>query len=417
MKLEEGDRLHLTYCSNIHPGRNWEEHFSELRNSLPVVRGEICGDAPFGLGLRISAAAAEELLRQRELDRFRTWMEEGNYYLFTINGFPYGDFHGVRVKEQVYAPDWRSRKRVEYTDNLITLLAELLPEGVDGGISTSPVSYKGWFPSASDESAEALLAASRHFSELARRMAALEAETGRELHLDIEPEPDCLLENGSETVDFFTKRLLPAGTEHLAARYGVSSVEAERWLLRHIRVCYDTCHFAVQFEEPAAAIRRFADAGIGIGKVQISSALRVRFDSGPGGRENLRQLLESFDEPVYLHQVRERRKGGEYRTFADLPDALRNLSDPDAIEWRIHFHVPIFLDSFGLLKSTSGEILPALEALAVQSGCRHFEVETYTWEVLPEEMRGDLNESIVRELEWARSALLRARSSTGNEPH
>ncbi|MEJ7680388.1 MAG: hypothetical protein WKG06_21545 [Segetibacter sp.] len=60
------------------------------------------------------------------------------------------DFITQCVKDQVHAPDWTTRERVEYTKRLFTILAELLPDNMDGGVSTSPLSYRYWFNTAEE---------------------------------------------------------------------------------------------------------------------------------------------------------------------------------------------------------------------------------------------------------------------------
>jgi hypothetical protein len=105
MKLNHG--LHLAYCTNVHRGETWDETFAALRTHTDAVRRRVAPDEPYGIGLRLGAAAAAELsAKPGERDAFRRWLDETNSYVFTINGFPYGSFHGTRVKEQVYAPDW-----------------------------------------------------------------------------------------------------------------------------------------------------------------------------------------------------------------------------------------------------------------------------------------------------------------------
>jgi hypothetical protein len=356
-------------------------------------------DNPFGVGLRLSAAAAGELLEVAGIEELHQWLDAEGLYLFTINGFPYGSFHHSRVKDNVYAPDWGSKQRLSYTLDLVKILAELLPDGMDGGISTSPISYKYWNR---DNKAEAELTGSAclHLAEVAWQMGLVKKQSGKELHLDIEPEPDCLIENSFETVRFFTEHLWPKGIEHLVEHKGSGRDEAEHLLKNHIRVCYDTCHFAVEFEEPADAVVRLSEAGIRIGKAQISAALKAVLGSSVEERQAFRGQLQEYVESTYLHQVVERRKDGSLRQYRDLPDALPHIADPDAEEWRIHFHVPIFTGQMGRLQSTRDHIVGGMRPLLEQSDCRHFEIETYTWEVLPDSLKVDIVDSIEREFRW-----------------
>ncbi len=399
MQFNGNGKTHLTYCSNIHPGESWGDHFEQIKRYLPELKQRLSPDEPFGVGLRLSAAAARDLLENTGIEELNRWLEAEGLYLFTINGFPYGSFHHSKVKDNVYAPDWGSEQRLSYTLDLVKILAVLLPDGIDGGISTSPVSYKYWDK---DDKAEVELigTACRQLAEVAYQMGVIQKESGKELHLDIEPEPDCLIENSAETVRFFRDYLRPKGIEHLVEHYGFDRDAAEELLKNHIRVCYDTCHFAVEFEEPVDAIRRLTEAGIRIGKVQISAALKAELGSSEEERLAFRDQLQEYVESTYLHQVVERRKDGSLRQYRDLPDALPHITDPDAEEWRIHFHVPIFTGQMGRLHSTRDHIVSGMKPLLENSDCRHFEIETYTWEVLPDSLKVDMVDSIEREFRW-----------------
>lgn len=399
MKLKPYPDSHFTYCSNIHSGEEWGDHFKQLKLHLPKLKSRLSPNAPFGVGLRLSAKAALELKKGSTLEDFRNWLDSEDLYLFTINGFPYGSFHGERVKDNVYAPDWTSEDRLIYTLNLIEILARLLPDGIDGGISTSPVSYKYWDKVKSGTS-EIFEKATQQFAMAAHEMNRVLEETGKEIHLDIEPEPDCLLENGTETIQYFTDWLSPVGADYLHKQFGHDQAKAEDILKKHICVCYDTCHFALEYENAEKAIQSFKDAGIRIGKTQISSALKVDWTRPGISPENVLSRLKIFDEPVYLHQVIELKKDGSYHQYRDLPEALKQFDEANAKEWRIHFHVPLFLDEFGELSSTRDHIKQALPHLLKNSGCTHYEIETYTWEVLPDRFKSDLTDSIEREYRW-----------------
>ena len=399
MKLPTHPDAHFTYCSNIHTGEEWADHFEQIKVHLPELKLRLSPDAPFGVGLRLSAKAASQLKQKKELGDFRNWLESEDLYLFTINGFPYCSFHGERVKDNVYAPDWTTPDRLAYTTDLIEILEALLPEGMDGGISTSPVSYKYWEKAASGYD-DMFTIATVNFARAAHRMHQVHQKTGKEIHLDIEPEPDCLLENGAETRQFFSDWLFPKGADFLHSEFGYSKADAERILKRHIAVCYDTCHFALEYENAEEAIQAFLDEGIRIGKTQVSSALKVDWTRPDITAEHVLSRLKTFDEPVYLHQVIELTKDGSYRQYRDLPQALEQFDVATAKEWRIHFHVPLFLDQFGELTSTRDHIQKALPILLEISGCTHYEIETYTWDVLPDRFKTGLCDSIEREYRW-----------------
>jgi len=399
MQIEGRSNCHLTYCTNIHPGECWPDHYEQLKNHLPELKKRLSPEEPLGIGLRLAAEAAEELLDDQKLQEFKDWMNEEGLYLFTINGFPYGSFHRSIVKDKVYAPDWGQSDRLDYTLNLIKILSKLLPEHVDGGISTSPISYKYWDKS-NDEEKILIEKACRQLAEVAYQMHEIMVEYGKELHLDIEPEPDCLIENSDETIHFFNNHLWIIGREYLVDKKGLNDYEAIEVIKNHIRVCYDTCHFAVEFEEPEIAIKKLTNAGIRIGKAQLSSALKVNMGSDHEKRVKIGNKLKSFVESTYLHQVVEKQKDGSIKQFRDLHEALPQIENEKAVEWRIHFHVPIFTGQMGELDSTQDHLEKAFNPLFEYTDCKHFEIETYTWEVLPGHLKVDITDSIEREFRW-----------------
>lgn len=405
MKISRSSNLHLTYCTNIHPGEEWSQVFANLEQYVPVLQTRIAPGKPFGIGLRLADVATRELLQGNNLNQFRSWLAQQDLYVFTLNGFPYGGFHHQVVKDRVYAPDWSTQERLDYTLRLTSILAELLPDGIDGGISTLPLSYKPWFKG--DREAIAVFSrSSYHLAKVVAEMVRIRLETGKLLHLDLEPEPDGLIENTAEVINYFQTELLPSGGAYLAEHLGISSDQAEAYLLEHIRICYDTCHFAVEYEDPVSVFQRFQAAGIQIGKIQISAALQVNLPVEVEQRRRIVERLQPFAESTYLHQVVERDRNGRLHHYSDLETALPNLEHTQAAEWRTHFHVPIFIHDYQLLQSTQDDIVTVLNLVQSDRTCNHLEIETYTWEVLPPAMKLDLMASIQREYEWVCDTLL-----------
>lgn len=397
MKLGPSSDCHLTYCTNIHPGETWPEVRANLKRYLPDVKRRIAPAEDFGVGLRLSGVAATALREPAAFDELRDFLAANGLYVFTINGFPYGTFHRTRVKEEVYLPDWQDEERLRYTDLLAELLAELLPQegSLEGSVSTVPGAFK---PRAQSREAVAHMASLmiRHAAHLVR----LKEETGRTIALALEPEPCCLLETIEESVDFFRSHLFSRrAVQQLANQTGQQGDAAEEALRRHLGVCLDLCHAAVEFENPTAIASRLASAGIRIPKMQLSAGLRVANVT----RESER-LLEPFNDDVYLHQVVER-VDSQLNRYVDLPQAFRQLSTGFVDrEWRIHFHVPIFLDELGDFSSTQPFLRQILAQHRDKPISPHLEVETYTWDVLPELYRRDgIVAAIVRELDWVKA--------------
>jgi sugar phosphate isomerase/epimerase len=399
MRLE-GGLGHLTYCTNIHRGETWPEVLAALERYLPAVKAGFAPDRPFGVGLRLSAVAAEALREEAAFAQLQGLLRAHDLYVFTINGFPYGPFHGVRVKEEVYQPDWQHEERLAYTDLLADLLADLLPDepGLEGSVSTVPGTFKPLSKGSGvvERIAENMV---RHVAHL----VLLRARTGRTIALALEPEPYCFLETVDETVRFFEQHLFAAAAiDRLADLCGTTRGDAEQALHRHLGVCYDVCHAAVEYEDPSGGLEDLRGAGIRVPKLQLSAALRIAaVDAAKAER------LRSFDEPVYLHQVVERRAGRLTR-YLDLPQAFAALGagPGEPREWRVHFHVPIFLDEIEHFSTTQDFLREILAIHREDPVSAHLEVETYTWDVLPEQDRqGDVATAIARELAWVRDRL------------
>lgn len=377
MNLNHG--LHLAYCTNVHRGETWAETFGTLEKYTLRVRDQVAPGKPFAIGLRLGAQTARELSDRATLVSFRRWLERQNCYVFTINGFPYGRFHGGRVKEQVYLPDWTSDERLDYTNLLFDLLAEMLPRGIEGSVSTVPASYKEFIKS--DAQASALR---RNLWHCIEHIAALNERTGKSLHLGLEPEPLCYLETSAEMVRFY---------EQLAA-----DRPNDARLVRHLGVNYDTCHLAIEFEDPHEAVRRYRDAGVKISKLHFSNALKVR------PRPESLAALKPFDDIVYFHQVISRSADGTIRKFKDLDVALAEASKnppPMTDEWRIHFHIPLHCEPTSHYGNTADHLLGVMDELAANPAmCSHIEMETYTWEVMPGQMKCDIVDQLAGEYKW-----------------
>jgi len=405
MKIGTHQNLHLTYCTNIHPGEEWDKVFANLHKYIPPLKARLAPNKPFGIGLRLGAVAAKEILQGKALTEFQSWLTEQGLYVFTLNGFPYGKFHGEVVKDQVYAPNWTQRQRLEYTLQLTNILAELLPTDTEGSISTLPLSYKPWYEANQLIQASVMDTASLYIAQVVVQMVHIRHHHGKLLHLDLEPEPDGLIENATEVINYFHKHLLPIGGTYLVKHLGISQTLAEKYLLDHVRICYDTCHFAVEYENPISVFHQFQAAGIQIGKIQISAALQVNLSENTEQRRLILERLLPFAESTYLHQVIARENNHKILHYLDLETALPELQNTTANQWRIHFHVPIFIRDYHLLQSTQDHIATTLELLRHGYTCTHLEIETYTWEILPAQMKLDLLASIEREYEWVQTKL------------
>ena len=368
LRHADGSLLHLAYCSNVHPADDLDGVAAQLERYTARVRAKL--DVPvLGIGLWVAAPAVADAAAA---DRLADQLQRLSLEVVTLNGFPYKAFHADVVKRDVYWPHWAQDDRREYTLGLARLLAKLLPDDVaDGSISTLPLGWReGWDDATQD-------AALRALADLAVELEEIEHATGKKIRLALEPEPGCTVETIAQACD---------------AIGGL----APDW----IGVCLDACHLAVQFEDPVEAVALLAAKNVPIVKTQVSSALRVPSPGTPEGRE----LLARFDEPKFLHQVREC-VNSHVEGTDDLPEALAGAL-PAQREWRVHFHVPVNTAEH----TTQDELSATLAALAGGETplTRHFEVETYTWSVMRDAPRDDegLVAGLAGELEWTRDRLV-----------
>jgi sugar phosphate isomerase/epimerase len=346
MELSHG--IHLAYCTNIHRGESWRDTLAMLEKHTLEVKRRVSPSKPYAIGLRLGAEAAQSLLEKETRLAFQRWLERHQCYVFTINGFPYGQFHGTRVKEQVYRPEWHRQERLDYTKALFEIIADLAPSGVAGSVSTLPGSFKP-FATTPEERGRML----GYFRECATFIARLGDRTGKDLHLGIEPEPLCYVETSEETVSLIHE--IGRGEE----------------VRRCIGVNYDTCHLAVEYESPQDALRNFREGEVRISKLHLSSALKLQPE------EEILHRLADFDEPTYLHQTIVRHEDGKLVRYPDLPEALAAVKSNPACrgeEWRVHFHVPLHATPEDGMEDTRDHLCGVLDALGANPAlCQHLE--------------------------------------------
>lgn len=386
--------LPLCYCTNVHPGLTIADVLAGLdRYTLPVRERF---SHPLAAGLWLASPVASELAGSTaSLSAFREALVARRLTCHTLNAFPHGNFHGGRVKDQVYLPDWCAPARATYTRQCATILSEILPSDVaEGSISTLPLGFK---PHAKPDDFEQQCIAS--LLDLARFLDDLRQRTGKTVRLAIEPEPSCTLETTAEAITFFDRLLNVADGRSLGA------VARE-----HLGICFDICHQAVEFEDVAASIKAIDDAGIRINKVHVSCAIQI---DRPRDNDAARAALRRYVEPRYQHQTTARTAAGAVVQVLDLSHELLDAPPPafrDAAAWRVHFHVPISADRIGPLATTRAALPPTFAAIAALDYAPHLELETYTWEIMPTSGDPvDLVSALTEELLTARDLIEAAR--------
>jgi hypothetical protein len=398
MKLP-GRLGHLTYSMLVHPADTWEQLWESCQRYLPAVKKRVSPDAPFRVCLRLSPISTGRLTKEpAELEKLRAFLADNDMYVFTANAFPYGAFKGERVKEQVYEPDWRTEQRASYTMWVAEVLAALAPPGISPSIQSPPLGYK---PRVTGS--EVVEAYTNQLHRVVAYLVDLERRTGRAVTLALEPEPSCYLELTSELIGYFKDRIYTsASSTALAKVMDATQAQAEDALRKHLGAVFDICHQAVEYEDIPRALGDLRKAEVSVFKLQPASALRI-----PKITKEIAEALKAFDDPIYLHQTIERRDGKTVQ-YPDLPVALASWNkEPRDCEWRIHFHVPVFLDEINLFQTTRPAIEDALRVHKADPVSSHVEIETYTWDVLPEKLKtGDIVDYVSRELERLRRQLV-----------
>ncbi len=390
---------HLTYSTLVHPGDNWEQMWASLNTYVPKVKARFAGNKAFGVSLRLSADSANTLVNSKaERDKLKKFLGDNDMYLYTVNAFPYGAFKGATVKEQVYEPDWRSQERTRYTMNVADVLADVCSTDISPSIQSAPLGFK---PRVTGDAVVASY--TDHVMRVVAHLVELEDRTGRVVTLALEPEPYCFLETTDETVDYFTHHLYSgAAAETLAKLAHIPISEAHVALRRHLGVVFDICHQAVEYENIAQALQKLVDAGIPIFKLQEAAALHI-----PEVTQPIVDTLKRYAKTIYLTQTVEK-KNGKLTKFLNLEDAFAAWDKaPGPREWRTHFHVPVFLDDLGPFRTTRFAIEEALRFHKARPLSRQLEIETYTWDVLPDNLKtGDIVDYVCRELDWVRGQLV-----------
>jgi hypothetical protein len=392
---------HLSYATLVHPGDNWEMMEQSLRTYVPKVKARVSPNEPFGLSLRLAALSAELLVKDSKArDGLKRFMAENDLYLYTVNAFPYGAFKAdTIVKEQVYEPDWRSEERTQYTINVADVIAEVAPEGVPASIQTAPLGFK---PRVTGP--DVVTSYTEHVLRVVAHLVGIEKRTGKTVSLALEPEPRCFLETTDETIDYFRDHLYTGSSaERLAKLADIPVSDAIGALRRHLGIVFDVGHQAVGFEDIPVSLQKLVDVGVPILKLQEVAAMHM-----PKVTDEIIEALQRFAKTVYLSQTVEK-KDGKITKFLNLEDAFAAYKvDPGPREWRTHFHVPVFLDDLGgAFGTTRFALEQALKMHKEKPLSGQLEIETYTWDVLPDHLKtGDIVDYVCREIEWVRGQLV-----------
>jgi hypothetical protein len=391
---------HLTYSTLVHQTDNWEQLWKSVNTYLPAVKARVAPHEKFGVCLRTSAPSAELLSAEpSKVADLKKFFADNDLYLYTANAFVYGVFKKQVIKEDVYEPDWATPERREYTKKVANLLAELAPEGINPSIQSAPLGFK---PKVTGD--DVVEAYTSNVIDVVAHLVELKKKTGKTVTLGLEPEPRCYLETTDETITYFKNHLFSGETaKRLAKKTGLNEADAAQAMRDYMGVVFDIGHQAVGYEDIPASLQKLVDNGVQIVKLQEAASMYI-----PDVSQKTVDALQTFAKTIYLSQTCQK-KDGKMTWFLNLEDAFEDwYKNPGPREWRTHFHVPVFLNDLG---GNFGTTRFALEqALAFHKKTplsTHLEIETYTWDVLPDHLKtGDIVEYVTRELDWVKGQLI-----------
>jgi hypothetical protein len=390
---------HLTYSTLVHQTDNWEQLWKSVNTYLPAVKARVAPHEKFGVCLRTSAPSAELLSAEpSKVADLKKFFADNDLYLYTANAFVYGVFKKQVIKEDVYEPDWATPERRDYTKKVANLLAELAPEGINPSIQSAPLGFK---PKVTGE--DVVEAYTSNVIDVVAHLVELKKKTGKTVTLGLEPEPRCYLETTDETITYFKNHLFSGATaKRLAKQTGLNEADAAQAMRDYTGVVFDIGHQAVGYEDIPASLQKLVDSGVQIVKLQEAASMYI-----PDVSQKIVDALQTFAKTIYLSQTCQK-KDGKMTWFLNLEDAFEDwYKNPGPREWRTHFHVPVFLTDLGAFGTTRFALEQALAFHKKTPLSTHLEIETYTWDVLPDHLKtGDIVEYVTRELDWVKGQLI-----------
>jgi hypothetical protein len=390
---------HLTYSTLVHQTDNWEQLWKSVNTYLPAVKARVAPNQKFGVCLRTSAPSVELLSTEpSKVADLKKFFADNDLYLYTANAFVYGVFKKQIIKEDVYEPDWATPERREYTKKVATLLAELAPDGINPSIQSAPLGFK---PKVTGE--DVVDTYTSNVIDVVAHLVELKKKTGKTVTLGLEPEPRCYLETTDETIAYFKNHLFSDATaQRLAKATGLHEADAAQAMRDYTGVVFDIGHQAVGYEDIPVSLQKLVDNGVQIVKLQEAASMYI-----PDVSQTIVDALQPFAKTIYLSQTCQK-KDGKMTWFLNLEDAFADwYKNPGPREWRTHFHVPVFLNDLGAFGTTRFALEQALAFHKKTPLSAHLEIETYTWDVLPERLKtGDIVEYVTREIDWVKGQLV-----------
>lgn len=367
------NKYNLTYCLNAFKAKDLQETICNIKKYIEIIKikKKNC------IGLCLSNKIAKEILTNNNIDNIKKLIIEKNIYIPIINGFVYKNFHKEQIKENIYYPEWTSNKRLNFTKKLIKILKEISPKNLTSSITTSPISYKPWIKQ--KNKTYILYKSIINLQQIIKILIDTKKKTGKTIHIDIEPEPTCLIENSKETIQFFKNWLIPICKNNFKKKI-FNKNKIENIIKKHIRICYDTCHFSINFENNKTTLNLFEKEKIKIGRIQISSALKI-IQSKKKNLKNFKSEINKLNYSPFLHQTTKKYENKKIQ-FKDIKYCLENINKNSKAEWRIHCHIPIYLKKYKIFNTTSHETKSIIKYLSKKKITNHIEIETYTYDAI-----------------------------------
>lgn len=387
---------HLTYCTNIHINTNWEESLHNLNRYTISIKKSIAPNKEFGIGLCLSNTIVDNLITAQNITLFKNWLVFNNMYVLTLNGFVYKHFHKKNIKENIYKPDWSTEERLLYTKKLIHLFSNIITKK-NGSISTVPICYKKTMDNYK-ERYRILQKSIINLMEITKLLVTISKEKKINLYLCLEPEPDCFLENTNDILNFYNHYLIPYGSEYLNKNYKYPINYAKKQICKYIQICYDVCHFAIQYEKPEETFTTLRKNKITIGKIQLSSLLNIQTPKNKKIKFKKTKQLHIYSKTQFLHQTRTHDKTKNQINYPDLLKIIdiKHITDVKKYNWRIHYHIPLYRKTYNAYNTSQEYIKKVIQQLDPKKE-HHLEIETYTWEALHKKQNIDVVGSIVKE--------------------
>lgn len=375
----------ITYCSNIFKNNNG----TQLLNSLNKYKKEF--KSYKDISICVSNNIINELNEKKNLNKILTWKKINKKNIPLINGFVYKNFHQNLIKENIYYPDWTKKERFNFTKNTIFFAQKINKRSKICGISTLPITYKLWIKNNTKYNIKKAI---NFFFEILKILIKIKKYKNILIHIDIEPEPFCLLEDCKDFIYFFKSWILPELEEKIKIYLNVKKNKAKNVITKHLNLCFDICHSAVMFENQKLSLDLIKKFKIKIGRVQISSAIKIKKIN----KHNFNHL-NFLNKSPFLHQSLMKLNNLKYIKNNDFKN-IKIINNEIIKEIRIHCHVPIYKKKItNNIYTTQKELKNSLMNILKYDFTRNLEIETYTYNMLYKKKSNKIK-SMIKEYNW-----------------